>query len=40
MYWKNSATALYSSVVRFGEVITQRLAPPMMPFFGAFGVPL
>ena len=36
---KNSATALYSSGLRVGEVITQKAAPPMMEFFGASGVP-
>ena len=36
---KNSATALYSSGLRFGAVMTQKLAPPMMEFFGAPAVP-
>jgi hypothetical protein len=30
---------LYSSGLRVGEVITQKLAPPMMELSGACGVP-
>src|SRR5262245_5560824 len=36
---KNSATALYSSGFRLGAVITQKLAPPMIEFFGALPTP-
>src|SRR3978361_2062740 len=34
MYFRNSATALYSSGVRFGAVMVHRLAPPMIEFIG------